>query len=129
MLLLSLKKFLELNNYTNVFVGNLPEQSGDLNKNAIVLRTRSYIQSNDIEARESVGIRIYRDTIENALNTALAVQTLLAKSNSRSLTNVATNWYHATITNNASVDQINPNGNPEAYLTVDFNTIESYLNK
>ena len=129
MLLLSLKKFLELNNYTNVFVSNLPEQSGDLNKNAIVLRTRSYIQSNDIEARESVGIRIYRDTIENALNTASAVQTLLAKSNSHSLTNVATNWYYATITNNASVDQINPNGNPEAYLTVDFNTIESYLNK
>ena len=129
MLLLSLKTFLEANNYTNVFVGNLPKQSGDLNKNAIVLRTRSYIQSNDIEARESVGIRVYRNTTQTALDTAFAIQTLLAKSNSRGIPNLATNWYYATITNNASIDEINPNGNPEAYLTVDFNTIESYLNK
>lgn len=129
MLLLSLKAFLEANNYTNVFAGNLPKQGGDLNKNAIVLRTRSYIQSNDIEARESIGIRVYRDTTQNALDTAFAIQTLLAKSNSRVVPNLATHWYYATITNNASIDEINPNGNPEAYLTVDFNTIESYLNK
>jgi hypothetical protein len=130
MLLKTLKAYLEGDGYTNVFIGGLPKQKGQFNTDAIVLKSRGYSNSPDIEAVESVGIRVYRQDIEQALLDARAIQELLAKSKTSGWFDLyETVWYYATITNGANIDDVNPNGNPEAYLTVDFNLIEKYLNK
>lgn len=130
MILFTLKEFLENNGYTNVFIGGLPSQEGQFNTNAITLKSRGYSNSPDIEATESAGIRVHRETIQQALLEARAIQELLAKSTTRGLySSYDTTWYYATITNGANIDDVNPNGNPEAYLTVDFSLIEKYLNK